>query len=378
MAKEYIKHNREVTPEELQNYGKYATHDIAMPILLLYPAGTINDKNGTPVKIDDEFIKFTMKATNAAIRKRYSSPFAKIKSFFTDSIEDYEIIPLLKNHDPNNVDGLVGHTKGLCYIQNIEGIDCLLIKGIIKDAETKKRIDGDLFRNTSLGTRNDGSIKEISIVSNEALAHGGFLMSEESTTTELQKPSKRVLLLSEQISELQLAENTLSNVTIPNHIVLARMIKNGKIEPWKYDELIKQPTQVVELMERSLPSNKLGIMYGTQKHPQTIDQTEKIINDIVAKRKPEKGKIKLNEQHEGLIVQEQSFEVLRKKELSHIFELQQHSPEIAKKYIAYELGEEVDPPQYNDKYLSEYIEQSKAIKQQLNQLQIQLGECSNE
>ena len=119
-------------------------------------------------------------------------------------------------------------------------------------------------------------------------------------------------------------------------------------------------------------------MYGTQKHPQTIDQTEKIINDIVAKRKPEKGKIKLNEQHEGLIVQEQSFEVLRKKELSHIFELQQHSPEIAKKYIAYELGEEVDPPQYNDKYLSEYIEQSKAIKQQLNQLQIQLGECSNE
>ncbi len=385
MSKQYVKHDREVTTEQLQKYGKYATYDIHVPILLLYPIGNLNDKNGTLVKIDDEFIKSTMKATNNAIKKRFNSPFAKIKSFIADVVDNYEIIPIIKNHNTSDVDGVVGHTKGLCYLETIENMTCLLINSVIKDPETKSKIEGDLFRNTSLGTRPDGSIKEISIVSNEALPHGGFLMSEQNITTKnivdnTPMVSKKELLLSEQINELKLQEHTLDNITIPNHIVLSRMIKKGKIEPWKYDDLIIKSPEIIQLMEHSLPSNNLGIMFGTNKQPQKIDIADKVISEVVEAYQLKTGKKKNQKEKPNpeYIKQTHSFEEDRQKELKHILELADYSPEVARKYIAYELGEQIDMPVSNDKYLSEYLTQSKDIKSKINNLQIQLGECNNE
>ncbi len=389
MSKQYVKHDREVTTEQLQKYGKYATHDIHVPILLLYPVGNISDAKGTMVKIDDDFMKCTMKATNSAIKKRHNSVLAKAKSFFTNDVNDYEIIPILKNHNTSDVDGVVGHTKGLAYLSEISGVACLLIDSVIKDPETISKIEGDLFRNTSLGTRADGSIKEISIVSNEALAHGGFLMSEPEITPIIENEpeniptvSKQELLLAEEINELKLQEHTLENITIPNHIILSRMIKNGKIEPWKYDNLIQKLPEIVQLMEQSLPSNKLGIMYGTKRTPQKMDVSDTVISEIISTYQKTTGKTdkktKETEVRENsFIKQSHSFEEVRQKELKHILELAEYSPEIARNYISYELGEEINPPVSNDKYLSEYIQQSKDIKSKLNNLEIQLGEFKN-
>ncbi len=389
MSKQYIQHNREVTTEQLQKYGKYATHDIHVPILLLYPAGTINDKNGTPVKIDDEFINYTMKATNNAIKKRYKSPLAKVKSFFVDAVENYEIIPIIKNHDTGNVDGVVGHTKGLTYIDTIEGMKCLLINSVVKDPETKTKIEGDLFRNTSLGTRADGSIKEISIVSNEALPHGGFLMSEHTTISSddaddnilIPAMSKQELLLTEEISQLQLQEHTLDNITIPNHMMLSRMIKLGKIEPWKYEELVQKSPEIIQLMESCLPSNNLGIMHGIKITPTKINnetELDNFINQTVkAYKSQKKGNQKDSDQETEIIKQNYSFEEQRKKELRHILELSAHSTQIAEKYIKIELGEHEEQLKPNDKYLIDYLKQLEDIRLKIKNCQIQLGECKN-
>lgn len=388
MPKSYVKHDREVTTEQLQRYGKLATHDIHVPILLLYPIGTISDKNGTPVAIDDDFIKTTMKATNSSIKKRFDSPFAKVKSFYANTIGDYEIIPIIKNHKTDDVDNLVGHTKGLTYLDKIDGVSCLCIMGVIKDPETKSKMEGDLFRNTSLGTRGDGSIKEISIVSNEALAHGGFLMGEEDTTpTKIEESkasdlvSKKELKLSEEITALQLEEQTLDNITIPNHIVLSKMIKTCRIEPWQYDDLISESPATLKLMERTMPALKLGIIYGTNREPQKIDTSDALIEHIIGKHNKRTGKVnkkQLSQAPIEAIKQDHSFEEVRHKELTYILELAEYSPEIAKKYISAELGEDVAQPEYNDKYLIEYLNKSREVKTKLKNLQIQLGEFKND
>ena len=263
-----------------------------------------------------------------------------------------------------------------------------MINAIIKDPETKRKIDGDIFRHTSLGTRADGSIKEISIVSNEALPHGGFVMSEpdlqntiKTSDNEQLNISKKQLLLSEQINELKLQEHNINTITIPNHIVLSNMIKKGKIEPYKYDELINQNPQIVELMEKSLPSNNLGIMLGTIKQPEKIDISDKLINETInkynAKHNPEKLKKPTVEQSkhiEGVKQNMYSFEEIRKNELKHILELAEYSPEIMVKYIAHELGEKVQVNMCNDKYLSEYINKANQLKSKIINLEIQLGE----
>jgi len=385
MAKKYIKHDREVTPEQLNKYGKYATHDIHVPILLLYPAGKVTDKNGTDVKIDDDFIHRTMSATNASIKKKFESPFAKTKSFIASVIGDYEHIPIIKNHNTSDVDGTVGHSKGLCYLETIDNMKCLMILGVIKDPEAKMKIEGDIFRNTSLGTRPDGSIKEISIVSNEALPHGGFMMSEkdniqqDDTIEIVPQINKETLLLHNELQELQLSEHQLTNITIPNHIILARMIKKGKIEAYKYDELINKDTSILELMEQSLPTNNLGIMFGTSKQLSKIDASDTVLSSIVKDYKKNKKDIKDKKTTETLSIEaikldHNNLKENRAKELKHIVELMEYSSSIAKDYINIELGEGVEVKGFRDKYLTEYLERSKELKNKINNLQIQLGE----
>lgn len=379
MALSYVKHDREVTSDQLQKYGKFATHDIHVPVLLLYELGNIQDKNGTPVKIDKEFLQHTLKQTNAWIKKRYMSPFAKLKTFWSKPLENVEVIPFIKNHDTSNVDDTVGHLKGLLRIEKIDGIDSLIADSVIKDPAAKEKISGDLLRNTSVGIREDGSIKEVSFVVNEAAPHGGLLMSEQSESKKKKnKSSDKELQLAERISELQLAERELQEVIIPNHMILSRMIKTGKIPPWKYEKLITEPSRgLLEMMETSLPSVDLGIMYGTKRQPQKMDAGEMMVDDIIAKYKKNsdsasKQKQELPQQQIDIINQAISFDEVRVKELKHILELAEHSPEILTKYLKIELGEPQSTKdcELKDTQLAEYIKRSKEIKKQLKQLQI--------
>jgi len=75
-------------------------------------------------------------------------------------------------------------------------------------------------------------------------------------------------------------------------------------------------------------------------------------------------------------MQNHSFEEARNKELLHILKLSEYSPEIVKNYIAIELGNNLEVKQYEDKYLSEYLDQQIQLQKQINNLTIQLGEYS--
>lgn len=387
MAIQYVKHDREVTTNELNTHGKFATHDIHVPILLAYELGTVPDSNGKITQVNRDFLEATMRATNNWIKKRHSSPFAKLKSFWNRELTEVEAIPIIKDHNKGNVDGTVGHTKGLLRIEEIDGIASLIVDAVIKDPEAKQKINGDIFRNTSLGTREDGSIREISFVINEAIPHGGLLMSEKDTNVKLDTSPEKKLLFAE-FAELEKEFKELDEVIIPNHLVLSRLIKTGKIAPWKYDELITtRNREALQFMESSLPSVDLGIMYGTQRQPEQVDPADMLINKITSdyqsKNKPEKKAKKetiteqpLNKRTVEIINQTRSFEEQRTKELKHILELAEHSPAILEKYLKIELGEpqSADDCVSKDILLSEYIAKSKDIKTKLNQLTIELGE----
>jgi hypothetical protein len=383
----YVKHDREVTSDQLQKYGKFATHDIHVPVLLLYELGHIKDKNGTPVNINADFLNDTLKKTNAWIKKRYMSPFAKLKSFWSKPLENVEVIPIIKNHDTSDVDNTVGHLKGLLRIESIDGIQSLIADAVIKDPDAKEKINGDLLRNTSVGIRDDGSIKEVSFVINEAAPHGGLLMSEnESKKKEKKKKvenstaniKNKEMQFAEKISELQFEEYQLENVIIPNHMMLSRMIKTGKIPPWKYEELINKPSNgILQMMETSLPSVDLGLMIGTKRHPQKIDASDMMIDNIIAKYQKntdvaKKAKLEPPKQQIEIINQAQSFEETRTKELKHLLELSEHSPQILSKYLKIELGEpqSTEDCELHDTLLAEYIQKSKDIKIQLKQLEL--------
>jgi hypothetical protein len=384
----YVKHDREVTSDQLQKYGKFATHDIHVPVLLLYELGNIQDKNGTPVNIDADFLNDTLEKTNAWIKKRYMSPFAKLKSFWSKPLENVEVIPIIKNHDTSNVDDTVGHLKGLLRIESIDGIQSLIADAVIKDPDAKEKINGDLLRNTSVGIREDGSIKEVSFVINEAAPHGGLMMSEKETKKNKKKKAKnsaivnnsknKELEFAEKMNSLQFEERQLEEVIIPNHMILSRMIKTGKIPPWKYEKLITEPNRgLLEMMETSLPSIDLGLMIGTQRHPEKVDASEMMINNIIAKYQKnndvaKQSQTEIPRQQIEIINQAQSFEETRIKELKHLLELAEHSPEILSKYLKIELGEpqSTEDCELKDTQLAEYIQKSKDIKNQLKQLQL--------
>lgn len=379
MTIQYVKHDREVTTDELQRYGKFATHDIHVPVLLLYELGNIQDKNGKSANINAEFLDNTLKVTNTWIKKRHMSPFARLKSFWSKPLEKVEVIPIIKNHDTSDVDNTVGHLKGLLRIEVIDGIQSLIADAVIKDPEAKQKINGDLLRNTSVGLRPDGSVKEVSFVINEAAPHGGLLMSEKNDQTI--STNQKTIELSEQIADLQFQEHELDDVIIPNHLILSRMIRTGKIAPYKYDRLIKTTNrEALQLMESSLPSVDLGITYGTQRHPQKIDASEMLINNLSNKYKANKEtaseKKQPIRQEVEIINQTHSFEDQRNKELKHILELSEHSPDILTKYLKIELGEpqSIDDCVLSDTLLSEYIQQSKHIKSQLKNLHLQFEE----
>ncbi len=381
VALEYVKHNRPINSHDMSKYGKLADHDITVPCLLLYELGKIRDKNGTEVNINRDFIKETMQKSNAWIKKRHLMPFAKFIRQWSKPLDEVNAVPLIKNHKTDEVENQVGNSVGLLYTEEIEGILSLFVKVVIFDIEAKKDVENNLLRAISIGTRPDGSIKEISFVINEAAPLCGLMFSEPTfktpePTTIISPDNNTVNLeLAEEIQGLQMAEFELTNVIIPNHVVLSRMIKTGKIYPFNYDELIKTSTSTLELMERTTPARDLGIMFGTNREPENVDTSELQFEEMIKKAQDNLG-IKSKDKPDPtpqafeLIRQNKSHDELRTKELKHILELAEHSPDIAAKYIKYELGETVDTPKYKDILLTEYLGELKNIKTKLKQLQL--------
>jgi hypothetical protein len=382
VALEYVKHNRPINSHDMSKYGKLADHDINVPCLLLYELGKIRDKNGTEVDIDRDFIKETMERTNTWIKKRHLMPFAKFITQWSKPLDQVNAIPLIKNHKTDEVENQVGNSVGLLYTEEIDGILSLFVKVVIFDIEAKKDVENNLLRAISIGTRPEGSIKEISFVINEAAPLCGLMFSEPSFKKQSEEPiiveetivDSKALELAEEIQGLQFAECELENVIIPNHIVLSRMIKTGKVYPFNYDDLIKASPSTLELMERSTPARDLGIMLGTNRDPERIDTSELKFEEML-KQSQDKLGLKPKKKEESpkafeLIRQNKSHDELRAKELKHILELAEHSPDVAAKYIKYELGEEVDTPKYKDTLLTEYLGELKNIKTKLKQLQL--------
>lgn len=386
MSIKYIKHTRPVVQDDIDKYKltptildengvivSLATHDIHSEVLLAYENGKMSDKNGTPVDMNAEFITDLKNKTNKYLKNKFASPFAKhISSWAKSQLEDVEHIPMIMNHKTDQVENTVGQLKGILYTKIVDGILALYSDSVIKDLQAKKDINNELLRATSFGTRPDGSIKELSFVINEAIPLAGLVMSEKTdNTVTVSTKTDQELQLAEQISSLQMQEHELDNVIIPNHLKLARLIRTGRLLPWKYEELITNPNAgiALELMESTTPALNLGVMYGSRAQLESIDPSDVLIEQMASKYKTA-TETKTIPQKEELIKKSVSFEEKRTKELKHILELAEYSPEVLSKYIKIELGETVDTEDcvIKDTLLTEYIQKSKDIKQQLKQL----------
>lgn len=396
----YVKHNRNAKPEEVQKYGKIATHDIESPLLLMYENGDVTDKNGTKIKADKAFINYTLKQTNKKIRERITSPFQKMKSYISSSESDIEHIPIIKNHKTDDWDGIVGYSKGLAYTDTVETDDgkkilALFIKQRIYKMEGKVDFESTLLRGVSPGIRADGSIKEISYVINPCFVEAGAIFSEEANNEVIPSVkdvelSETQLQMMEEITSLEFRERELNEVIIPNHIILSKLIRSGRIAPFQYESLINNPnTEALELMEKSTFSRDLGLMIGIGKHPvksqsleknvidQVLDMHKKNNPNFVATSEKENKDKKIENyiaEKDNLISNSASFPEIMNEKLKNILELCEYSPDIAKKYIKVELGEEVKEPDFDDKYLKQFIDESKKVKERLNSLKIELGE----
>jgi len=373
---QYIKHNRTVTDFDIERYGEQlATHDMLIEGLILYELGKIPESKG--IDINKQFVIDTMEATNNWIKKRHLLPFAKNLTQWNKPVEEVNSIPIIMNHKTDEVENEVGKIKGLLYVKEVKGIASLFAEELITDLEAKKAIQDGRLRSQSMGTRGDKSIKEVSFVINEAAPLCGLMLSENDAN----KPqpaltlTEQELQLTEELRGLRLAEREIEDVIIPNHIILSRMIKSGKIYPFAYEKLIRTNNkETLQLMEYSLPSKDLGLMLGTEKQPQKmpVDNLQKTIADA-KKKHGIQNEIKLTE---DIIVQDKPInnEQDRIKELKHILELSELNPALATQYVKCELGEVVDEQKYKDIQLSEYTESLKSIKQKISNVTLTLGE----
>lgn len=420
MALEYIKHNREVTSHDLNKYGKIADHDLLIPCLLLYELGEISDKNGKIVDVNRDFIISVLNATNEFIIKRSQSPYAQDNQQWGKPLNEVNAIPIIKNHDTQAVEDQAGYSEGLLYTEEKNGILGLWVKTRIIKLEDKRDVLAGLLRAVSIGTRGDGSVKEVSFVSNEAAPICGLQFSEPTNfrskvksfitgerkaltvhlpdsglkftmpAIEMAEDNKKPELeLSEQIKNLQLAESNYENKVIPNHVLICKMIKAGKIKNYDYERLINKDISILELMDSVTVGNNYLKMRGTSKQTEYVDPNavkDKIKTaevqfqeKIAAAQKKlgikpdqveaQKAELALESGLNQMIRQNYPHELQRQEELKYILELSESSPKYARAYIQCELGEEVENPKYSDTLLSEYIAELKKIKTKLNEIQ---------
>ena len=394
---EYIPHDSDVPPSQVHEYGKLATHDLRIPILLLYEKdGVTYDKDGQPVEINAQFVTNAMNLTNKFIENRHKNPLAKLISKWRKPIDEVTSIPIQKDHDNASVDKKIGHIEGLTFTEIVKGDWngngkqteklCLFGYALITKLTGKIDVDSGILRESSVGLRPDNSIKEVSMVSNEALPLCGLMFSEPSFIKEaeaatldveikspIKKPkaqkNNKAIELAEQINGLQLAEQRLEHTIIPNHMIISRMIKNGKLKPYQYDNALSMDRKTLEFMEHSIPSRELGLVLGTNKPVQKIESKDFKFEQLVAEAQEKLGTKKDKPKDFEMIRQDFNFEETRTKELKRMLELAEGSPELIKQYIKCELGNEFVEPSYRDECLDEYMVQLSEIKKQLKSLQ---------
>lgn len=373
-----VKHNREIIPKDKDAYGSLADHDLIATCILAYDTGKIPDANGKIVSVNQEWMEHTKDRTNLYLKNHVDHAMAETKSWLKN-YEEAEIIPLSFDHE-SSAKHNSGFNHGLIWSEKYKGLHTLLVNVIIKDNEVKSKINQGLIRSTSLGTRGDGSIREISFVQNPAIPHGGLIMSENQNNNNINL-SEQELELQEQISELEFQETQLSEFTIPNHIIFLRMLKNGKIRPTAYNEFITKHPEDNIFMEKMSPVQDLGIIYGSSLQPTMVldEHKEKVIEyaeQFLGWRNRKKKNSKTEEIKEDTQLQyrEPDIALHYKNILKEIKDLNKVCPQLVDDVIATELGENVNQNLPNDNELNEYLAQLEEIKTKKQNLTIQLQE----
>lgn len=375
-----IKHNRDIIPKDLSDYGELAKHDLMITILLAYEMGVIPDANGTKVNVSKEWMESTMKKTNKYIKNHVDGLFAKTKSFLS-SYKDALVIPLSFDHQ-SSAKHNSGFSNGLLWIEEYNNELGLFVNAIVRDNEIKSKIQQGLIRSTSLGTRADGSIKEISFVQNPAIPHGGILMSENQNGQI--KLSDDCIKLQEEVNFLELQISELQN-TISNDILFCEMLKNGKIRPTAYQEFIKRDYQDNKSRNNELVAHDIGIIFGNSIQPVLLKEEQKsdIIkaSKIITQYKQQKNNKNQNSNDNISFAENNSVNFMEqhyKSLLTEIKDLALCQSELAIDLIATELGEnnKIFTPGSQD--LQGYLTQLQELKNKKQLLTIQLQELSNE
>ena len=427
---EYIKHDRPVAPNDEKSFGKLATHDLLVDCLLLYGYGVITDSNGTRAKIDNKFCQDVCVATNKLVQERLDNPLSKNDPHLAGrTLQDAMLIPVIENHDSNKVKDKSGYIMGelkYSYIPNMsnevgEPIAQVTAKLHIIKPEIKRDIVAGLLNKTSLGIRANKTIRETSFVVNEAMPLCGLILSEPNsfidklkfwqdkdmvvtsektgligidtpttvTATTIPQPVTATttplpntdMKFAEQILELQEEHDLLQSKIIPNHFILSKMIKSGKLYPHLYSDLLLSETKLLHTMANAIPIHDLGIVVGTSREPQRIPAMEIVDSQLQLSEKIAKEANKYKEKYnikqgddtkvtlyDNMIVHQPKSDETVRNNYKQILEIAETSPEAAMNYIKFELGEEVENPKYKDNLILEYTTRLNEVKTQIIEL----------
>lgn len=377
-----VKHNRDIIPKDSRDYGHLAEHDLLVTLVIGYVNGPTVDANGTKLAVTEEWLKFTAKKSNSFIRQKLQGPFAKAKSYLTTDL-DAEVVPISFDHQ-SSAKHVSGYTKGLFVLKDHDGELGLFVNALIKDNDTKSKLLNGLIREVSLGTRGDGSIKEISFVQNAALGSAGVLMSEDNHNQLIQLSEKGIELQSE-INFLELQEDEVHN-NIKNHVLFCEMLKNGKIRPNFYEDFIGREYSENKNRNAELVAHDIGIVFGNTIQPtilrneqlSQIEQASQVIQEWRNQQEsnPKSGDVSHNiscAENSSVSIVEQHYKSL----LTEIKDLSNHCPDLVSDLIKTELGENkfINP---DDQDLQKYYIKLQEIKTKKQSLIIQLQELSNE
>jgi hypothetical protein len=358
MAIKYVPHNRQVSQNQIDTYGKLATHDIETEAPLLATGMTVPDVTGKLVEVDEKLLRAIKDGTNAWIRERYDNPLIKARSYVLSGLDNNEFISVIKDHE-QKIDNKIGTNKGLFYIRKIEGIPTLMSKLLITSLSAKSAIDGvdgkNLISNLSIKSINN-VIKEISAVVREGAPGAGLLLSEPENAPE--KPNE-ILNLEFKLAEL--------DTSIEKHTIVAHMIKTGKVIPADYDELMLSETSVLEQINRCTVARDLGLTLGTSRLPQPIRETDM---DKLNKYLESQGEKPLTADEAIQYTAPSTLQLEeRDAELNRVLELMRSNPAHAEKYLQFELGEKYTEKYLPDNTLKKLINKRKELSNQILILQ---------
>jgi hypothetical protein len=402
--KKLVAHNKIVTNQQIEKYGELASYHIQIPILIAYEGlERIFGEAGMIKKLDRKFIDKLRDTTNNYIKAKHKNHFSKFLSKWKGEIEEVKAISLIKDHNAKSIDHIIGHTIGLFYTLEIDGVYSLFVNGLIEDLEAKYKIDMGIWQQTSFGSYDD-VIKEISFVVREAIPNCGVMMSESNNIESpiIEKLNHVTIENPEidkitELNELKMAEAKLENILIPNTKIARRMVQNGQILPFKAKELIEFSTpEVLLMMEKCMPVHKLNIITGIGKEPSELNtspvRSEQVlkmseISKYAQKSSKEMAKktntqIKENAnnlEHTKQILQQEMIDYNyqlkseKKQVLEDILQMCEQNPEYIKDYVEFELG--INKNQVDNEHNSPSLQSALFVLQNIRkQKQLLMGE----